>query len=137
MSSMTSCFIPSSLINPINLLPLKRCFLEFGSWTYDNSQLEVEWWILDNDTTRTPMPFVDFGDYVPSNEWRTDGEEESRTHHLNRTKQVGMQRTEIIEVHRIYDRHISSFIFAQKNRSNLVRNCFVPFARLCRANMVA
>lgn len=34
------------------------------------------------------MAYVDFVDYVPSNEWRTDGEAEKDIVHTNRTKQV-------------------------------------------------
>ncbi|KAF8566195.1 hypothetical protein P879_02807 [Paragonimus westermani] len=48
------------------------CMLEFGSWTYDKDQLDLSWWRGQPPTE--PMPYVDFSDYVPSNEWRTDGE---------------------------------------------------------------
>lgn len=58
--------------------------LEFGSWTYDKTQLDITWWLPDSD----PMPYLDFSDYVPSNEWRTDGEKERDVHHTNRTLQV-------------------------------------------------
>ncbi|KAF5394482.1 Neuronal acetylcholine receptor subunit alpha-3, partial [Paragonimus heterotremus] len=48
------------------------CMLEFGSWTYDTDQMDINWWRGQPPTE--PMPYVDFSDYVPSNEWRTDGE---------------------------------------------------------------
>ncbi|KAF7260847.1 hypothetical protein EG68_04026 [Paragonimus skrjabini miyazakii] len=48
------------------------CMLEFGSWTYDKDQLDLSWWRGQPPTE--PLPYVDFSDYVPSNEWRTDGE---------------------------------------------------------------
>ncbi|TPP62198.1 Neuronal acetylcholine receptor subunit alpha-4 [Fasciola gigantica] len=60
------------------------CMLEFGSWTYDKTQLDITWWLPDAD----PMPYLDFSDYVPSNEWRTDGEKEREVHHTNRTLQI-------------------------------------------------
>uniref|UniRef100_A0A5K3FBT6 Neur_chan_LBD domain-containing protein n=1 Tax=Mesocestoides corti TaxID=53468 RepID=A0A5K3FBT6_MESCO len=62
------------------------CNLEFGSWTYDRTQMELDWWV----TTSSPIPnpYVDFVDYVPSNEWRTDGETERDIVHTNRTKQI-------------------------------------------------
>ncbi|KAL5108266.1 Neuronal acetylcholine receptor subunit beta-3 [Taenia crassiceps] len=62
------------------------CTLEFGSWTYDRTQLELDWWI--SSTSPIPMAYVDFVDYVPSNEWRTDGEAEKDIVHTNRTKQI-------------------------------------------------
>ncbi|CAH8470277.1 unnamed protein product [Dicrocoelium dendriticum] len=61
--------------------------LEFGSWTYDKTQMDITWWLPDGPGT-TPMPYLDFSDYVPSNEWRTDGEEERDVHHTNRTIQI-------------------------------------------------
>lgn len=64
----------------------KICTLEFGSWTYDRTQLELDWWV--SSTSPIPMAYVDFVDYVPSNEWRTDGEAEKDIVHTNRTKQV-------------------------------------------------
>ncbi|CAL8090031.1 unnamed protein product [Calicophoron daubneyi] len=63
------------------------CMLEFGSWTYDRTQMDITWWIPDSEPT-APMPYLDFSDYVPSNEWRTDGELERKLHHTNRTKQI-------------------------------------------------
>ncbi|KAH9280633.1 Neuronal acetylcholine receptor subunit beta-3 [Echinococcus granulosus] len=62
------------------------CTLEFGSWTYDRTQLELDWWV--SSSSPIPMAYVDFVDYVPSNEWRTDGEEEKDIVHTNRTKQI-------------------------------------------------
>ncbi|BHF69032.1 hypothetical protein SprV_0301207300 [Sparganum proliferum] len=62
------------------------CTLEFGSWTYDVSQMDISWWKPDKMTA--PMPYVDFSDYVPSNEWRTYGELEKDIPHENRTKQI-------------------------------------------------
>lgn len=62
------------------------CTLEFGSWTYDVSQMDISWWRPDKMTA--PMPYVDFSDYVPSNEWRTYGELERDIPHENRTKQI-------------------------------------------------
>ncbi|KAM7542020.1 hypothetical protein Aperf_G00000015663 [Anoplocephala perfoliata] len=62
------------------------CTLEFGSWTYDRTQLELDWRI--GTQSSEPEPYVNFQDYVPSNEWRTDGEEEKDIIHINRTKQI-------------------------------------------------
>ncbi|KAL5963865.1 Neuronal acetylcholine receptor subunit alpha-4 [Taenia solium] len=62
------------------------CTLEFGSWTYDRTQLELDWWV--SSMSPIPMAYVDFVDYVPSNEWRTDGEAEKDIVHTNRTKQI-------------------------------------------------
>ncbi|CAL8090028.1 unnamed protein product [Calicophoron daubneyi] len=62
------------------------CMLEFGSLTYDKTQLELEWWIPDGSDQ--PMPFVDFSDYVPANEWITDGEAEKHIRHEERKKQI-------------------------------------------------
>ncbi|VDL57714.1 unnamed protein product [Hymenolepis diminuta] len=69
-----------------HLLKNLVCTLEFGSWTYDRTQLELDWWI--SSFSPDPMPYVDFIDYVPSNEWRTDGEKERDIIHTNRTKQI-------------------------------------------------
>ena len=54
----------------------QECFLEFGSWTYDESQLVLNWWM--DDENKHEIPFIDFNDYVQSNEWETDGEEEGK-----------------------------------------------------------
>ncbi|TGZ55998.1 hypothetical protein CRM22_010247 [Opisthorchis felineus] len=62
------------------------CMLEFGSLTYDKSLLELEWWTPDD--SETPMPYVDFSDYIPANEWYTDGEDERHLKHEQRTKQI-------------------------------------------------
>ncbi|VDN99565.1 unnamed protein product [Rodentolepis nana] len=62
------------------------CTLEFGSWTYDRTQLELDWWI--STLSPEPTPYVDFIDYVPSNEWKTDGEKEKDVIHTNRTRQI-------------------------------------------------
>nr|QQY02480.1 acetylcholine-gated chlorid channel [Cryptocotyle lingua] len=62
------------------------CMLDFGSLTYDKTLLELEWWTPDN--SKIPMPYVDFSDYVPANEWYTDGEDERHLNHENRTKQI-------------------------------------------------
>lgn len=59
---------------------------EFGSMSYDRTQLDMEWWIPDGDIT--PMPYIDFSDYIPANDWYTDGEDERHIHHTNRTRQV-------------------------------------------------
>nr|CAX69424.1 Neuronal acetylcholine receptor subunit alpha-3 precursor [Schistosoma japonicum] len=63
------------------------CMLEFGSWTYDKTQMDILWWIPDSPPIEE-MPYLDFSDYVPSNEWRTDGEKEREVHHVNRTIQI-------------------------------------------------
>ncbi|VDQ05947.1 unnamed protein product, partial [Trichobilharzia regenti] len=63
------------------------CMLEFGSWTYDRTQMDILWWIPDAPPM-VEMPYLDFSDYVPSNEWRTDGEKERDVHHINRTIQI-------------------------------------------------
>ncbi|CAL8090034.1 unnamed protein product [Calicophoron daubneyi] len=63
------------------------CMLEFGSWTYDKTQMDIAWWLPDGVGT-SPAPYLDFSDYVPSNEWHTDGELERNLHHTNRTKQI-------------------------------------------------
>ncbi|OON16615.1 Neurotransmitter-gated ion-channel transmembrane region, partial [Opisthorchis viverrini] len=60
--------------------------LEFGSLTYDKTLLELEWWTPDD--SETPMPYVDFSDYIPANEWYTDGEDERHLKHEQRTKQI-------------------------------------------------
>lgn len=60
--------------------------LEFGSLTYDKTQLELEWWTPED--SETPMPYVDFSDYVPANEWFADGETERHLRHEDRKKQV-------------------------------------------------
>ncbi|VDP73661.1 unnamed protein product [Echinostoma caproni] len=61
------------------------CMLEFGSLTYDKTLLELQWWTPDD--SETPMPYVDFSDYVPANEWFADGEAERHLRHEERTKQ--------------------------------------------------
>ena len=48
--------------------------MDFGSWTYDTSQLDLDWWLTDD--WKHTIPYVDFNDYVKSNEWFTDGENE-------------------------------------------------------------
>uniref|UniRef100_A0A1I8F2P7 Fibrinogen C-terminal domain-containing protein n=1 Tax=Macrostomum lignano TaxID=282301 RepID=A0A1I8F2P7_9PLAT len=78
------------------------CRMRFGSWTYDERHLRLDWALVrvppssasdgnasesdstgaDDEldevtTTRKPLPFVDFSDYVVSNEWATDGELEA------------------------------------------------------------
>ncbi|CAH8635150.1 unnamed protein product [Heterobilharzia americana] len=63
------------------------CMLEFGSLTYDKTQMDILWWIPDSPPM-VEMPYLDFSDYVPSNEWRTDGEKEREVHHINRTIQI-------------------------------------------------
>ncbi|VDP54322.1 unnamed protein product [Schistosoma curassoni] len=63
------------------------CMLEFGSLTYDRTQMDILWWIPDSPPIEE-MPYLDFSDYVPSNEWRTDGEKEREVHHVNRTIQI-------------------------------------------------
>ncbi|VDQ01334.1 unnamed protein product [Trichobilharzia regenti] len=62
------------------------CMLEFGSMAYDKTQLDLEWWIPSGSDT--PMPYVDFSDYVPANEWFTDGETERNIRHEDRVLQV-------------------------------------------------
>uniref|UniRef100_A0A1I8I5N8 Neur_chan_LBD domain-containing protein n=2 Tax=Macrostomum lignano TaxID=282301 RepID=A0A1I8I5N8_9PLAT len=57
----------------------QHCRMKFGSWTYDESKLMLDWSLTDiriNDTHSEPkpLPFVDYNDYVKSNEWVTDGE---------------------------------------------------------------
>ncbi|KAF5400988.1 hypothetical protein PHET_05488 [Paragonimus heterotremus] len=47
------------------------CMLEFGSFTYEKELMELEWWTPDD--SNTPMPYIDFSDYVPANDWLTDG----------------------------------------------------------------
>nr|CAH8873044.1 unnamed protein product [Trichobilharzia regenti] len=62
------------------------CMLEFGSMAYDKTQLDLEWWIPSGSDT--PMPYVDFSDYVPANEWFTDGETERNIRHEDRVLQL-------------------------------------------------
>ncbi|CAH8658971.1 unnamed protein product [Heterobilharzia americana] len=40
------------------------CMLEFGSWTYDKTQMDILWWIPDSPPM-VEMPYLDFSDYVP------------------------------------------------------------------------
>lgn len=47
------------------------CVLEFGSWSYDRTQVDIDWWFIDKFNASSP--YVDFSDYVISNEWVTDG----------------------------------------------------------------
>uniref|UniRef100_A0A1I8JI59 Neur_chan_LBD domain-containing protein n=1 Tax=Macrostomum lignano TaxID=282301 RepID=A0A1I8JI59_9PLAT len=59
----------------------QECRIKFGSWTYDESQLMLDWSLTTirlnaTHTVPKPLPFVDFNDYVKSNEWETDGEYE-------------------------------------------------------------
>ncbi|TGZ55997.1 hypothetical protein CRM22_010246 [Opisthorchis felineus] len=63
------------------------CMLEFGSWTYDRTQMDIIWW-TGSDEGAVMSPFVDFSDYVPSNEWRTDGELEREINPLERKLQI-------------------------------------------------
>lgn len=63
--------------------------MEFGSWTYDITQLDIRWWDVKN---ASPSPYIDFSDYVESNEWQTDGEMERGVHPKNRTHQVRSKR---------------------------------------------
>ena len=60
--------------------------LEFGSMAYDKTQLDLDFWIPDGSDT--PMPYVDFSDYVPANDWFTDGEAERHIRHEDRVHQV-------------------------------------------------
>ncbi|KAA3682098.1 uncharacterized protein DEA37_0008608 [Paragonimus westermani] len=71
---LSTTFSPRSyfMISLFFLPSFQICMLEFGSWTYDKDQLDLSWWRGQPPTE--PMPYVDFSDYVPSNEWRTDGE---------------------------------------------------------------
>lgn len=62
------------------------CMLEFGSMAYDKTQLDLNWWIPDGSDT--PMPYVDFSDYVPANDWFTDGEAERHIRHEDRVHQL-------------------------------------------------
>ncbi|KAF7260849.1 hypothetical protein EG68_04028 [Paragonimus skrjabini miyazakii] len=62
------------------------CMLEFGSFTYEKELMELEWWTPDD--SNTPMPYIDFSDYVPANDWLTDGEAERHVRHEERTKQI-------------------------------------------------
>ncbi|CAH8636909.1 unnamed protein product [Schistosoma mattheei] len=62
------------------------CMLEFGSMAYDKTQLDLDWWIPDGSDT--PMPYVDFSDYVPANDWFTDGEAERHIRHEDRVHQL-------------------------------------------------
>ncbi|KAF6768958.1 hypothetical protein AHF37_12748, partial [Paragonimus kellicotti] len=64
------------------------CMLEFGSLTYEKELMELEWWTPDD--SNTPMPYIDFSDYVPANDWLTDGEAERHVRHEERTKQVSV-----------------------------------------------
>ncbi|CAH8677211.1 unnamed protein product [Schistosoma rodhaini] len=62
------------------------CMLEFGSMAYDKTQLDLDFWIPDGSDT--PMPYVDFSDYVPANDWFTDGEAERHIRHEDRIHQL-------------------------------------------------
>ncbi|VEL10740.1 unnamed protein product [Protopolystoma xenopodis] len=67
------------LLNQLHLfftLFSQRCYLDFGSLTYDSTQLELGWMKQKNSSTL--MPYLDFSDYVRSNEWHTNGEEDMR-----------------------------------------------------------
>lgn len=73
---------------------LKVCTLNFGSWTYDITQLDIQWWRIDENgsSVKKPSPYVDFNNYVVSNEWITDGEFESGVPIYNRTRQIKSRR---------------------------------------------
>lgn len=60
--------------------------IEFGSIAYDQSLMELDWDIPMG--AETPMPYVDYSDYIPANEWYADGEAERNISHELRTKQV-------------------------------------------------
>lgn len=53
---------------------IQVCVLEFGSWAYDINQMKIGWWVPDGSNESTP--YIDFNDYLKSNEWRTEGEED-------------------------------------------------------------
>nr|QQY02490.1 acetylcholine-gated chlorid channel-1 [Cryptocotyle lingua] len=63
------------------------CMLEFGSWTYDKTQMDIIWW-TGSDAGATLTPYIDFSDYVTSNEWRTDGELERLVNPSERKLQI-------------------------------------------------
>ncbi|KAL3319202.1 hypothetical protein Ciccas_002120 [Cichlidogyrus casuarinus] len=47
------------------------CELDFGSWNYDLTKVDIDWRI-DDSTSERILAF-DMSDYVPSNEWKTKG----------------------------------------------------------------
>jgi len=53
--------------------------LEFGSWAYDSTQMKIAWWIPNDSNAGSA--YIDFNDYLPSNEWRTDGENVNKSTH--------------------------------------------------------
>lgn len=67
-------------------LSLQTCELEFGSWSYDVTQLDIGFWVPAE--SQVPSPYVDFSDYVESNEWYTDGQYERFVNHTSRRMQI-------------------------------------------------
>uniref|UniRef100_A0A1I8H4A7 Neur_chan_LBD domain-containing protein n=1 Tax=Macrostomum lignano TaxID=282301 RepID=A0A1I8H4A7_9PLAT len=65
------------------------CFLEFGSWTYDVTQLNLTWFGFEYEQFKyEPNPYVDFTNYIKSNEWYSDGQDEFRTRPSMRSRQT-------------------------------------------------
>lgn len=80
---------PSFLLTTIPTLThflFQTCELEFGSWSYDVTQLDISFWIPAE--SNIPSPYVDFSDYVESNEWYTDGQYERFVNHTSRRLQI-------------------------------------------------
>ncbi|PAA81220.1 hypothetical protein BOX15_Mlig027511g1, partial [Macrostomum lignano] len=81
-------WVPQSLFKstcPVEILHFpfdtQLCQLEFGSWTYDMTQMNITWYdyeiTYDNNTQGLePNPYIDYTNYIRSQEWRTDGEDE-------------------------------------------------------------
>ena len=69
---------------------LQLCVMEFGSWAYDLSQVDIEWWF--SDKFNVSSPFVDFTDYVISNEWVTDAYLEREINPKDRKLQIPSEK---------------------------------------------
>lgn len=77
-------------INFNKILSLQECELEFGSWSYDIEQLDLDFWVPDSGPS--PSPYIDLTDYTRSNEWAVDGEIESGLNHTDRRIQAMSKR---------------------------------------------
>ncbi|PAA56775.1 hypothetical protein BOX15_Mlig028785g1 [Macrostomum lignano] len=65
------------------------CALEFGSWTYDMTQINLTWVGYEYEPNQyEPSPYIDFTNYIKSKEWITDGQEDFEIRPSLRRRQV-------------------------------------------------
>ncbi|KAL3308289.1 hypothetical protein Ciccas_013179 [Cichlidogyrus casuarinus] len=60
----------------------QHCELHFGSTSLDDTELDLNFWrqkdYFQNSTVKDEyeFPYIDMKKFMPSNEWKTDGEDE-------------------------------------------------------------